>query len=267
MDKMSVTSILLVSLPEMILIVITALMIAGYKDILNFKDKKNIWRLFIASSLMCLFSTIGRMLFNSITTNLLVMMVLYPLIVYLVYRYNIISTICGVLVALVPLLLGEAIFVSLLLKITNMPISQVYASNLLRIAFSLPIRICQLLAVILISRLKNYNLSMVKLNVDEWIQVVLFVLMISSSLSSIESGFNNLNKDYNTIIKLIINVLIAVLFSSWMIYCIYKIRRKSDIDKRINYFELKRIKKLLEEGYTDHVINLINIKLHEEGKS
>lgn len=266
MDKMSVSSILLVSFPETVLTIVSALIIAGYKDVLNFKEKKNIIKLFTASSIITLCSAFGRQVFNSITINLFFTINIYLLVICFVYRHKIAATICGVLVSSIPVLLGEAIFVGIFLKVANILISHVYANNILRILLSIPVRTCQILVIIFICKLRNIDLRSIKFNINESIQIILFILMILSSLLNIESSFLSITRDYQAILKLIINLIITMSFSGWLVYSIIKIRQKSEISKKLNKFELKRIKKLLEEGCAEHVINLINIKLDEGGK-
>lgn len=267
MDKMSVTSVLLVSFPEMLLIVISTLTIAGYRDILNFKEKKNLINLFLCSLLMTIISVACRAILPSATLNFILMAVLYPIIIHCIYRYRIISTILGIILSLIIIILGESIFITILLKVTGLSLETVYASNILRLLFSVPIRLSQLLVIALACKLRRINLKFVQLSVHEWIQITLLALMILSSMFSIESGFKNIKRDVNTIIKLIINVFIAIIFSTWMIISIFRIKKISKVNQKINNFELKRIRKLLIEGHTEHVIKLINTKLNEEGEN
>ena len=75
---------------------------------------------------------------------------------------------------------------------------------------------------------------------------------------NIENGLKNINKDFNTMSILIVNILIILMFSLWMIYKIMQLRKKTILDQKIRTVELERIKKLLSEGHSPHVINLID---------
>ena len=83
---------------------------------------------------------------------------------------------------------------------------------------------------------------------------------------SVETGLKNINRDYKTITTLIVNICIIVLFSTWIIYRLFKLKNRSLISRKIHDFELERIKSLLDEGYTDHAIELIEQTLKERGK-
>lgn len=267
MDKMSITSILLVSFPEAILIVISTLTIAGYKDILNFKEKKNFLKLFLCSLIMIIFSVVCRAILPLATLNFILMAALYPIIIYSIYHYRVAPTILGVIVSLVVLMLGEAVSITTLLKTIGLSLESVYLSNILRVLFSLPTRLFQLITIIIMCKLRNINLSFIRLSLNEWFQIILFSFVILSSMFSIESGFKNIDRDINTITKLIVNIFIAIIFSFWMILNIFRVKKRSKINEKINTFELKRIKNLLLEGHTEHVIKLINIKISGEGRN
>jgi len=266
MDKMTVTSIILVSFPEMLLILITTLMIAGYKDVFNFKDKKNIWKLSASVLLMLFASVFPRAILPVVTYNFILMLILYPLIITLVYRSRIMPTILGTLLSLAIIVIGESTLFSMSLKLFNLSLQQVYSDDFIRFVITLPIRLLQVIVIVVISKYKKINFITAKLNIDEWIQIMLYALMTISSMLSIEKGLKNIQKDYFTITSLIVNVLIAVIFSTWTIITIFKKRKKTLIDKKIHDFELMRIRQLLSKGYTEHVVKLIDATIEERGK-
>ena len=196
MDKMSLLSILFVSIPELVLLVITTLTIAGYKNVMNFRDKNNLIKLLLTAVLMVISSTIGRAVLPLVTLNFLVMLLLYPLIMISIYRHRVLFTILGFLFSLVILIVGEAVFVSIFLKIINISLQEAQSSDILRILSTVPVRVLQLFALISVCRVRNISLSVTKLSLDEWMQITLFGFMIISSMISIESGLKNLSNNF-----------------------------------------------------------------------
>ena len=268
---MNVLSILCVSFPELLLVVLTTLITAGYKDALNFKDTKNIYRVLLSAIILTIFSVAFRPFFPLLIYNVILAIFLYPLIIYIVFRHKISShkilpIVMGVLLSIATLIIGEAIVVSSVLKIFNISLETTHINDLLRITISLPVRAFQVLVIIILSKVRNINFSTLKLSTEDLIQTILFGLLIISSMISVETGLKNINRDYKTITTLIVNICIIVLFSTWIIYRLFKLKNRSLISRKIHDFELERIKSLLDEGYTDHAIELIEQTLKERGK-
>ena len=260
MDKMSVVSIVFVSLPEAILVFIIILTVAGYIEALNFRDRKHIIKIFFASVFSVIFSVALRSFLPLATLSFVIMFLLYPIIMLIIFRSKLLSTILGTVLAFSIFIIGELIC-TIFMNIMNFSLSQVYSNDAMRIFISLPTRIIQIIAVIIICRIKNISFKMDRLNAEQWIQLILFIFMIVSSMVSIESGLNNINRDTKTIVYLMVNILIALVFSSWTVYNIFRLRKKNLIDEKIRNIELERIRKLLAEGCSEHVIELIDLTL------
>lgn len=267
MDKMSLLSILLVSLPEEILFVVTTLTVAGYKDVLNLKEKKNFIKLMLASILMVLISASCRLLLPLSTFSSYAMLVLFPMVIILVYKQRFLPSILGFLLSITVLVICEAALLSPFLKLLKITLQDVHSSDMTRILASIPVRALQLLVAVIICRIKDISLSTVKLTIEEWIRIALFGIIILSSMVFIESGLRNLQHDSKTMLHFIINICVAVLFCSWMFCSIFKLRKRRQIDEKIRNFELQRIRKLLAEGHTKLVIELIDTTLNNKGVS
>jgi len=263
MDKMSIWTILFVSFPEELLIVLTTLVLIGYKDFLNFKKSENIFRLLFSVILMVIFACTGRMLLPSISLNSLVSFIAFTLILTITYRIRLLSSFFSILTAFIVIIVGESTLLVAIMKLFNISLQVFLTNDAIRILVTLPERLLQIMIILIISRIKNTNFNKISLSIDEWIQISLFSMVIIGSMISIEAGFKNINHDHYTITNLIINICITISFSAWTIYKIFKIRKKTIISNRIRDFELKRIKKLLIEGYTNHVIELIDSTLKE----
>ncbi|NSW91623.1 MAG: hypothetical protein HPY74_13280 [Firmicutes bacterium] len=266
MDSMTIRSIIFVGFPEMLFIVLTTLTTAGYKDALNFKDMKNIYKILLSSALITIVSVTFRSFVPLLIYNVILATFIYPLIIYAIFRYKLFPIIMGVLLSLVILVIGESIAVSSILKILGISLEITYSNDFLRILVSLPVRVFQLLGIIILSRVRNINFYALKLSTEDLIQTILFGLLIISSMISVETGLKNIERDFKTITTLIVNICIIVIFTTWMVYKWFKLKNRSLISRKIHDFELERIKSLLKEGYTDHVIELIDETLRERGK-
>jgi hypothetical protein len=265
-DKMSLVSIIFVSFPEELLIVATTMALAGYKDLLNFRQKENLFKLLISASLMVAASVILRSVLPSLTMNAIIMLPVFYSIIILVYRHRPAACIPGFILSMLVLTLGDALFTSLLLKILNLSLKQVHQNDFLRILVYLPKDAVQILVLVFILNKKNINLQFKKLSLGRIIQLALFSLLLVQSMFSIEIGWKNIDRDFNTILILLINVLVVILFLLWVMLHIFRLEKKSEIDKKIYNFELERIKKLLQEGQTSHALKLIDLTIKQRGK-
>ncbi|NLC68610.1 MAG: hypothetical protein GX754_07485 [Clostridiaceae bacterium] len=266
MDDMSVVSILCVSFPEEILVVLTTLIIAGYKDALNFSIRKNILKLLLTSIILTVISVAFRPFLHLFIYNVIIALVFYPIVIYFIFKHNIFQAFIGVLLSIVVLIIGEAILLSSTIKLFNISLEIAYSSDIIRFLISLPVRIFQVFVIIILSKVRNIKFHAIKLTTEELVQTILCGLLIISSMVSVEKGLKNIKRDVATITVLIVNICIIVIFSAYLIYRIFTLKNHYVISRKIHNFELERIRNLLKEGYTDHVIELIEETLNERGK-
>jgi len=268
MDKMSLISIIFVSIPESILILITTLVAAGYKDVVSLKNKRNAVKLITCTLIIALSAVFIRTFSTNITHNAIITFTATFFIIIAMYRYKPISCLMGYLLAMIVILVSEGVVMGVVMNLFSITVEQVFSSDLTRILLSLPNRFLQISTIFIILKIKSFNLKYTKLTPDEWIQTVLFILMIFSSLFTIEKGARNIHNDSGIITNLIINTCILVLFSGWMIFRIFSLRKRTVIGRKIHSLELSRIKTLLKQGRTDYVIELIDLALNNrEGVS
>ena len=260
MDRMSVVSILFVSLPEAILTFIIILTVAGYSEALNFRDRNHIIKLFSASVFSVILSVALRSFLPLATLGFVIMFPFYLIITLFVFKTKFLQTILGNIFSFLIIVIGDLMTAGFI-SILSFSLSEVYASDPLRIFLSLPARIIEIIAVIITCRIKNISLKVDKFSANQWIQLSLFCFMIVSSMISIESALSVINRDTKTTLHLMINILIALVFSSWTIYNMFKLKKKTVINEKIRNMELERIMKLLNEGCTEHVVELIELTL------
>jgi len=260
-DKLSLFSIIFVSYPEDILILIITLAAAGYKDVINLKEGKNLIRLLLTSLAMTITTVAFRAFLPYFTYTFVVTLLLSFFIIIASYRYKPLSCFLGFLLSALILLVAEVLVYGVVLNLLGISIETVHSSDIYRLLASLGTRILQIACIFIILKIRNFKLQYVRLGKDEWIQIILFILMILSSLYTIEKGLRNVNSDYGTIINLIINICILLIFSGWMIFKIFKIRKRTIIEYKVHDFELNRIKKLLLQGKVNHAIELIDLSL------
>lgn len=263
---MSVLSILCVGFPEETLLLFTILVTAGYKDALNFTSVKNVLKLLLASILLTIPTVVIRSFVELYIYNVILGLIIYPLPIYIIFKQKLHKIFIGVLLAVLVLILGEAVTVTPILQLFSIPLEKAQNSDLIRILLSLPVRTVQLLVIIILSKVKNISFHALKLSTEELIQTILCGLLIISSMISVEKGLRNITRDVATITVLIVNVCIIIIFSAYLIYKIFSLKSHSLISRKIHDFELERIRNLLKEGYTDHVIELIDETLKERGK-
>lgn len=226
---------------------------------------------FLSTIFLTIISVAFRPFIPLFIYNVILAMILYPLVIYFVFKRElnpkkILHIIIGVFLSIVVLIISESILISSTLKIFHISLETAYNNDIVRILISLPVRTFQVLVIIALSKIRKISFYSLKFSTEDLIQTVLYGLLIISSMISVETGLKNIERDYKTITTLIINVFIIVLFSAWIIYKLFKLKTHSILSRKIHDFELERIKSLLKEGYTEHVIELIEQTLKERGK-
>jgi hypothetical protein len=260
-DKLSLFSIIFVSYPEALLIVLITLAAAGYKEVLNFRESKNLIRLTLTTLANVIMTVAFRAVLPYFTYTALVTYSLSFFIIILVYRYKPLSCFLGFLLGVLTVMAGDIIVYVGILNLIDVSYEVIHANDWLRLFASLGGRVLQLSALIVIIKVKSFKLQYVRLKFDEWIQVILFLLTILSSSYTIEKAVKSMQNDLSNILNLVINTSILLIFSAWMIVKIFKLRKRTILEQKVHNFELNRIKKLLEQGQTDHVIELIDLAL------
>jgi hypothetical protein len=257
-------STLFVSFPEELLIVIITSAAAGYKEVFNFKSINNVLKLLVSTSLMVLCSIIVQFLIPSFTIGFMVQSVIFFTIIISVFRYNAVSCILGFLLSSAVIIISEALFASMIIKLMNISELDVRSNSIYLFLFSIPDRLMQILTMIVIAKVRKISLRITKLSIDEVVPLILYCIMTISSMFCVEVSIWNKSNSVNSTVFLILAVLITVLFSSWLIYKIFVVKKNSMMKDKMHEIELEHVKQLLAEGKTDYVIELIELTLREK---
>ncbi len=267
MDNMSVWQILFISFPEELLIVITTLAIAGYKDVLNFKDKKNLFKLLISTTLLVISTVLGRTFLPFLALNTLIQIFVYYLIIILVYRYKFIACIYSLFFSILIIFIGETILFYLPPVLFNISLTQIVQKSFLRFIFTLPTRILQIIVVFLIFKIKNFNTTLIKLSKKEFLNMIIFLSIFLTNMYLIENTLKNSPIDSSPEINIMISISITGIYFIWLLYNIISLRNQVKLKNKLRDFELNAIRKLLTEGNAEKVMSLIDIALNRKDEA
>lgn len=266
MDKMSMWSVLFVSFPEEILFVIITLSAIGYKEVLNFKKAQNVMKLLLASSIMVLSVVITHSFVDLITFNGFIQILMFYLAIISVYRYKILNTLLGHAFSYVVLIFGDVISVVISTQVLGVSLEAIYADDLTRLLVSLPTKIVQVAAILIICKLKKIDLKLFSVKFDDFMSAGMYLLIIISSALSIETAIRNSSNNISDSIRMGVYTFIIVMFSTWLIFKFSKLKKNEFMKDNMHDVELHHIKHLLEEGRTEYALELITQTLEESKK-
>lgn len=132
MDNMPLAAVLFLSIPEELLITALGLLLFGISI------RKHLFQLFLIAALQALVSFSIRLLPLPFGIHTLVQIPLFALAVTLVLRLPYVGAFICILVSSTIYTVLDATFIPLLMKITEIPISEVLQSTSLRVMFFLP---------------------------------------------------------------------------------------------------------------------------------
>lgn len=258
MDKMSLLSILLVSVPEEFLIVLMLCLLVGRRDIINFRQKSNIYRVIIATVLTVAWADFIRAHIENVlfifTSNMVVATIVYVLVL----RIKWYKASLGVLVIFVIHLVIESIAAIGMLAISGVTLEQMYSNDIMRIIFTLPIRLMQVAIVVLLYNLKK---TMISFNWFEkfpnkmakkiaLIHIYLFIAFIQISVTFKHYLFNFDTPNYvdkpffwiNMLLIITMSILVVLItaniFAKNMTIPLYVFLALSQILLTVNYFTI-----------------------------
>lgn len=265
MINTSLWSILFISLPEELFTVLITLASAGYRDVLNFKSRDKVCKLLLSSSIMTLCAiTIG--LFFSPSLRFVFNAIIFFVIIISVYRFKPLYCIFGFLLSMVILMGSEIIFFPMLMGLLHLSYEQVINSTFYLLLVSMPSRIIQLTALIIVCRIRKFSLKAYKILPTDIPIIAMYFVTLASNMFFIEKNFMiSHTSDLITRIKFLSNITIGIGFSFWLIIYLIRLRQKIFIKENIHDVELHHIRQLIAEGEFDHAIKLIDSTLDERG--
>ncbi len=163
MDKMSLFSVLTVSIPEYILDIYVAFLITGEKTHLYLSDKINVVRLAITISLL----SIGVWVVRAAMPNLYFIMIsnffLYIIILKFIYSFKWTKSIINVLIIFGILLAIESIYTPIFFQMFKLNLEKLLGSDIDRLIYTIPERIMQISIIVSI-----WNWNGVYINLKEY---------------------------------------------------------------------------------------------------
>jgi len=160
MDKMSLFTILAVSLPEAVLNIYIGLLLTGHRSKLYLDDKINIVRLIITAPLMVSVTFFSRYILTELLLVVLFNVLLYTLILLLVYKIKWHEAVLAVLIFYGLLITIEIAYMPQFFVLFEISMEEYFASDLTRFFTSIPQRLIQLGIVV---SLWNWDIVYLKL--------------------------------------------------------------------------------------------------------
>ena len=193
MDKMSLFSILTVSVPEAILNIYLAFVLTGQRNKL-YPDSLNIIRLLIAVPLMVVASVTSRAMLENMAYVFLVNFLVYTIILKLVYRLKwkdsllCVVIICGFLITV------EAIYIYPFITLYSKNLDIYYSNDIVRLVSSIPERFAQLAVIISFWKWDLVYLDLRGLKKIQSAFILLVVLLLSTELAFSYVFVNSLDR-------------------------------------------------------------------------
>lgn len=165
MDKLSVISFFSVSVPEEFLFILITAFLIGRKDIL--KTRAGLVGVIIATLLTALCTVVLRRYSADMLTNIIGQTVLFVLIYVFILRMGKVEAFLGFSATLLYQFIIEIINVMIMAALTRVAFTEIYQNDMIRFLQSLPVRLLQLVAVIVLAKLPFtvLNFKVIKLTI------------------------------------------------------------------------------------------------------
>ncbi|MCX8129727.1 MAG: hypothetical protein N3I35_06470 [Clostridia bacterium] len=264
----SIWSVLFVTVPEQALMLITCLLVAGYKDVFSLRVEKNIVKLLgtvilmVISSILCL-----RFIDNSNTTKSIALGIMFLMIIYTVFRYSFFKCLGGLLVSSIIVIIGEAISYSIILSILNITSIDVYNfSTFSMVLISSPTRILQLVFLYFLLHSKKIKIEINKPSKNEIVLLSFCIAIIIMNMYQIEH-FITISRTKEDTLLMFMNAICTTGFSLFCLMKLTSMEKKMVYQHLMHDFDLHRIKQLIEEGRTDYAAELIDLTLKAQNST
>ncbi|MCX7920907.1 MAG: hypothetical protein N3B21_02605 [Clostridia bacterium] len=254
MDKISMSVGLLIGFTEMLLMVIITLAAAGYSEVLNFRDRRIILKLLLTSSLMIVSAFVVGVILPSQVISAVVQLVSFYIIIILVFKYKLMSTLLGYILSLAAITaLYEAISLLYGAMMFNLKFGYIYQNDIVGLIRLLPFRAVYILSIVIII----YKIaSQIKFTMHEGTAIFSYFVVFFGIAFILEKNVEKL--PYVHVSMAMIVWHICLIFSVWMIYNISRLRKKIAVSERKRVAELQRIRNLLAQGEVGYVMELLN---------
>lgn len=196
MDKMSLFSILTVSIPDVIFNIYVGFVLTGNRTRLYLDDRLNVLRLLILIPVMVISIFFIRLIFHNVMVILLLNVIVYMIAIKFIYKLKFLESLLVVFLFTTVVVLIESLLMPVTMYFVD-DINKIYENDLLRFYVTLPERFIQLG---IIFTFWNWDLVYFKILRDKRIRlhsILTFAFLLSSEivLSYLYiSNFNVLNE-------------------------------------------------------------------------
>lgn len=262
MDKLSITSLIIVSLPDAVMVALIGLVSIGKFS--YFKNANNFIRIAIFGVLSAVIIFFSRAFVRNVVEQLVVSILLYSLLFIFIMRLKFYESILASLFGMIVLVFMEVIITPPILALTNTTMLQIYQNDWWRFIYSSPERIIQVILVFLSMRFKikifDFDSTNIK-KMDYYIQIfvtllstvtlIFLVAVITKALLFDRGDFTNattlLLLRLNLYISLFITVILVLALKSTNEYY----QKKHDLNNNEYRQSLEYLSELIKEKRID----------------
>lgn len=256
MDKMSLFSILTVSVPEAILDIYFGFLITGDKVHLYLDDRINIVRLLIAVTLMSAASaTLRYILPNNFLLVLVAHIIVYILILKTVYKLKWGKSAVVVAAFMFFLVSIELLYFFPFMTFVPEQAKSIYSNDILRLLYSLPERVIQLFAIISL-----WNVNKVYFNIKQYKKLLIPFIGLILILSLTEIAFVVIFVNLSGMMDIKVKLIYAAAFFMFALvnYLLFRfISKLSNVISENEFAEFLEYKRQVK-GTTLDIYTLIN---------
>jgi len=265
LDKLSLISLITVSLPDAIMIALIGLLSIGKFS--YFKNKFNYVKIAIFAILSSTALYFIRPIVSDLIEQLIVGILLYSLLFIFILGLKFYESILAGLIGMIILVLIEAFYVPSLLSITRLKIEEVFNNDFNRFLYSSPERVIELVIVYISLRFKLKIFDFDKTNIkkiDYYVQIFTSLLSIATLVFLVAVITKTLLFDRGNIVNsttmllLRLNVFISLFVIVILLLAIKNINEYHEKKNMLNNNEFRQ--------NLDYISDLINEKKFEEVK-
>ena len=251
MGEINLSSACLVSYPEIVLLIIASLLIVGRKDILDIRNKTNLFKLFISSVAMTIVTVVLKNLVGQQAT--IISLGIFIVIYVFVLGVHWTEAAGGILIASVAFMALEYVSLLISFAVTGGSFSIMNTDRTLIILSGLVPRILDAILVVVLYKLpvtivdlgsiKDFTKSALKDITSIYIFLALFIFGILK--------IAKLDYNYTTlwgVLSAIINVIIMICIVSGVLFVVTRLMRLITEERRgkaAAYFKYQRLRKVL----------------------
>lgn len=274
MDKMSLFSILTVSVPEAILNVYLAFLITGEKTNLYLADRINIMRMLYFVCALVISQAVTRAVLPNIILVLLINLFVATMLLKIIYKMHWHKAVANSVIMYGFLVSLEIFYTPLFIGITGLSANEIYSNDYIRLLYAVPERVIHLFIII---SLWNWNRAF--LNLKEYKEIRSSLGVFAIVVLGIEASFffvfiNNVDKfAVNFKIAFSIGLFLFSVFNFFLLRLISVLTNAVMKKEMMEFFSYKKnalngyrnIYLLLEKGKLDEAKEICQFNFSSAG--